>query len=209
MLPSDLKGKACLITGSSRGIGAAVARGLGVCGAHVAVHYNNGREEAEAVAADIARASGKAIVLHGDVTETGTVERLLAETVRGFGRLDILINNAGDVIGRHLVTETTDAFFDRQVALPASEARALAVSGRECQRANSTWAGESSCTTNKKLSVRTTIFTSIKVHVTSDLIFYLAVRAAERRPPAVDAMTGPEPHLVSPGVNAALSDRIS
>ena len=99
MLPSDLKGKACLITGSSRGIGAAVARGLGVCGAHVAVHYNNGREEAEAVAADIARASGKAIVLHGDVTETGTVERLLAETVRGFGRLDILINNAGDVIG--------------------------------------------------------------------------------------------------------------
>src|SRR6266851_8052651 len=95
--------------------------------------------------------------------------------------------------------------FIETLLVPASEARALAVSGRECQRANSTWAGESSCTTNKKLSVQTTIFTSIKVHVSSDLIFYLAVRAAERRPPAVDdAMTGPEPHLVSPGINAAI-----
>jgi 3-oxoacyl-[acyl-carrier protein] reductase len=117
MLPNDLEGKACLITGSSRGIGAAVARGIGACGAHVAVHYNSGRDEAEAVAADIVRAGGKAIVLHGDVTETGTVERLLADTVRGFGRLDVLINNAGDVIARHPVTESTDAFFDRHVAL--------------------------------------------------------------------------------------------
>jgi 3-oxoacyl-[acyl-carrier protein] reductase len=117
MPPSDLKGKTCLITGSSRGIGAAVARGFGACGGYVAVHYNSGREEAEAVAADIARAGGKAIVLQGDVTETGTVERLLAETVNRFGRLDILINNAGDVVARHLVIETTDAFFDRQVAL--------------------------------------------------------------------------------------------
>ena len=50
----DLKGKACLVTGASRGIGAAVARGLGRSGAHVAVHYRSGQKEAEALAADIA-----------------------------------------------------------------------------------------------------------------------------------------------------------
>ncbi|WP_439579765.1 SDR family NAD(P)-dependent oxidoreductase [Elioraea sp.] len=113
----DLAGKACLVTGSSRGIGAAVARGLGACGARVAVHHRTGEAEAHAVAADIARAGGEAVVLHGDVAEPGTVERLVAETVARFGRLDVLINNAGDLIERRPLAETQDALLARQVAV--------------------------------------------------------------------------------------------
>jgi len=126
----DLVGKVCLITGSSRGIGAAVARALGGCGSQVAVHYNTGKSEAEGVAADIARAGGKAILLAGDVATPGTATRLLDETVRQFGRLDILVNNAGDVIKRYPVAETPDELFDRQVAVnirPVFEASRRAV----------------------------------------------------------------------------------
>lgn len=113
----DLAGKACLVTGSSRGIGAAVARGLGACGARVAVHYRSGEAEARAVADDIARAGGEAILLHGDVAVRGTVERLIGDTTARFGRLDVLINNAGDLIGRHPLVDTPDSLLDQHVAL--------------------------------------------------------------------------------------------
>ena len=65
----ELKDKACLVTGASRGIGAAVARGLGACGARVAVHYRSGRKEAERVAADIEASGGKAVLIEGDVAQ--------------------------------------------------------------------------------------------------------------------------------------------
>lgn len=113
----DLVGKVCLVTGSSRGIGATVARGLGATGARVAVHCRTARAEAEQVAADIARAGGEATVLQGDIGERGTVERLIAETVAHFGRLDLLVNNAGDLIERCPAADTSDALFDRHIAL--------------------------------------------------------------------------------------------
>src|SRR3954449_3645132 len=115
-LPNDLRDKACLLTGASRGIGAAVARALGHCGSHVAVHYRTGRDEATAVARDIEQTGGKALLLQGDIAEPGVVERLVSETDVAFGGLDILVNNAGDLIARHPVVDTTDEFFDRQVA---------------------------------------------------------------------------------------------
>src|SRR3954453_18567528 len=115
-LPNDLKEKACLVTGASRGIGAAVARALGRCGAHVAVHYRTGRDEAAAVARDIDQAGGRAVLLQGDISERGVAERLVCETAEALGGLDILINNAGDLIARYRVEETTDEFFDQQVA---------------------------------------------------------------------------------------------
>jgi 3-oxoacyl-[acyl-carrier protein] reductase len=116
MMIPDLKDKVCLVTGASRGIGAAVARGFGVAGARVAVHYNSARQEAEGVARDIAAAGARAHILQGDISQTGTVERLLNETVSAFGRLDILINNAGDLIRRYPIAETSDDFFDAQIA---------------------------------------------------------------------------------------------
>ena len=117
MIGTDLKGKACLVTGSSRGIGAAVARGYGACGMRVAVHYRGARTEAEQVSADIAAAGGEAVVLHGDIAEPGTVERLIGEAVAAFGRLDILVNNAADLLERRPVADTDDELFDRHVAL--------------------------------------------------------------------------------------------
>ncbi len=117
MIGADLRGKACLVTGSSRGIGAAVARGFGGCGMRVAVHYRGGADEAEQVRADIAAAGGEAIVLQGDVSEPGMVESLIQQTVAAFGRIDVLVNNAADLLERRPVADTEDALFDRHMAL--------------------------------------------------------------------------------------------
>ena len=113
----DIAGKVCLVTGASRGIGAAAARGLGAHGVAVAVHCRSGVAEAEEVVADIARGGGKALLVQGDIALPGTVDRLVAETVARFGRLDILINNAGDQISRVDIADTPDELFDRHVAI--------------------------------------------------------------------------------------------
>jgi 3-oxoacyl-[acyl-carrier protein] reductase len=113
----EITGKVCLVTGASRGIGAAVARGMGAYGAKVAVHYRSGPAEAELVAADVEQSGGTALLIQGDIAEPGTVERLVAETVSRFGRMDILINNAGDQISRVNIADITDELFDRHVAV--------------------------------------------------------------------------------------------
>ena len=100
-MTSEISGKVCLVTGASRGIGAAVARGLGACGASVAVHYRSGRTEAEQVAAEIERSGGTALLVQGDIAEPRHRRSpRRRDRVAGFGRLDILINNAGDQISR-------------------------------------------------------------------------------------------------------------
>lgn len=106
----DLAGKAVLVTGSSTGIGAAAARAFGHNRARVAVHYNRSRERAEAVARDIRAGGGEAIVLQGDVRDTARVGALVDDTVAAFGRIDVLINNAGDLLGRQMIAEATDEF---------------------------------------------------------------------------------------------------
>jgi len=113
----ELRGKVVLVTGASTGIGAACARGFGDLGARVAVHYNRSREAAEGVAADINAGRGEAILLQGDVTDWATAEGLVEDTVARFGRIDILINNAGHMVRRSPYAEADDAILDEVVDL--------------------------------------------------------------------------------------------
>jgi 3-oxoacyl-[acyl-carrier protein] reductase len=113
----DLRGKACLVTGASTGIGAAVARALGRQGASVAVHYHRSADEARRVAEEVRTDGGQAVVLQGDVGDPAVAGRLVADTVAAFGRLDVLINNAGGPLRRTEFADTSDAFYDEVMNL--------------------------------------------------------------------------------------------
>ncbi len=92
----DFEGKSVLVTGASRGIGAAIARAFGEAGARVGVHYGKNRTEAERVAADIGM---HAELIQADLTQLEDVERLWRETIERFDHIDVLVNNAGVAIG--------------------------------------------------------------------------------------------------------------
>lgn len=91
----DLSGKVALVTGSSRGLGAAMARRLAAAGAAVAVHYAADAERAASVVDDIAAAGGRAVAVGGDFHEATSVERVTAEARRQLGDIAILVNNVG------------------------------------------------------------------------------------------------------------------
>lgn len=109
----DIRGKRALVTGSSTGIGAAVAKELARLGAAVAVHGNKNAEAAEAVAAEIRAAGGKAVVVLGDVSSSASAARIVADAVAGLGGLDILINNAGAILDRVTNAGFDDATYER------------------------------------------------------------------------------------------------
>jgi len=113
----DLKNKVVLITGASTGIGAGAAKAFGANGARVAVHYNKSKNEAEKVAAEIERSGGKAFLVAGDVSGSMICKDLVNKTVAHFGRIDVLINNAGGLVQRMPVESITDALFDQVINL--------------------------------------------------------------------------------------------
>ncbi len=116
-MASDLAGKAVLITGASTGIGAAAARAFARLGSQVIIHYNASREAAEAVAAECRAAGAKIALVGGDVTQAGNVKRIVAEALAHCGRIDVLVNNAGGLVGRTRIEDYTEAYIERVLAL--------------------------------------------------------------------------------------------
>jgi 3-oxoacyl-[acyl-carrier protein] reductase len=92
---SKLKGKVAIVTGASKGIGAAIAKHLAAEGAAVAVNYASSKEGADRVVAEITHNGGEAIAVQANVARQPDIDRLFSETKKAFGRLDILVNNAG------------------------------------------------------------------------------------------------------------------
>ena len=111
-----LEGKAAIVTGSSRGIGACIARRYGREGAAVAVIGNTRRERAEAVVAEIEASGGKAQAFMADVGVVAECERLAGEVIDAFGTVDILVNNAG-IFTPKPIEEVTEENWDAQQAL--------------------------------------------------------------------------------------------
>src|ERR1700712_111726 len=92
---SKLTGKVAVVTGASKGIGAAIAKALAAAGASVVVNYASSQAGADAVVAEITKAGGKAIAAGGDVSKAAEAQGIIDAAIKAYGRLDILVNNSG------------------------------------------------------------------------------------------------------------------
>src|SRR5262245_14570020 len=108
-----LQGKVAVVTGASKGIGAAIAKSYAAEGAAVVVNYSSDRAGAERVVADIEAGQGRAIAVQADVGKPGDVERLFAVSKDTYGRIDVVVNNAG-VFAFQPLADVTEAEFHRQ-----------------------------------------------------------------------------------------------
>jgi len=110
---SKLTGKVAVVTGASKGIGAAIAKSLGAAGAAVVVNYASSQAGAEAVVAAITAAGGRAVAVRGDVSKAADAQGIIATAIRTYGRLDILVNNSG-IYGFGALEAITEEDFHRQ-----------------------------------------------------------------------------------------------
>jgi 3-oxoacyl-[acyl-carrier protein] reductase len=110
---TNLHGKVALVTGSARGIGKAIAERFGELGARVVINYSSSEGPALETVAVIERQGGMATAVQGDVSKVADLDRLFATTVERYGRLDIVVANAGvEVVGKP-IADVTEADFDR------------------------------------------------------------------------------------------------
>src|SRR5262245_2085963 len=115
-MSQKLTGKVAVVTGASKGIGAAIAKLLADEGAAVIVNYASSKQGADRVVAEISGKGGKAVAVQADVAKEADIQRLFAETKKAFGRVDILVNNAG-VYEFAPLEEVTTAHFHKQFDL--------------------------------------------------------------------------------------------
>lgn len=113
---SNANGKVAIVTGGSRGIGAAIAERLAGDGFTVVINYAGGAAEAEALAGKIEKAGGRAITAQADVSNPAAVARLFDMADAAFGGVDVLVNNAG-IMRLAAIAEADDALFDSQMAI--------------------------------------------------------------------------------------------
>ena len=109
----DLKNKVVLITGSSSGIGAAAAIAFAGYGARVAIHYHSSAARAQAVLVQARETGAEAALFRADVADTAQLARLATEVQQHFGRIDVLINNAGGFVQRSALMQASDELIDR------------------------------------------------------------------------------------------------
>jgi len=109
---NKLTGKVAIVTGASKGIGAAIAKSLAAEGASVVVNYASSKQGADAVVAEIGAAGGKAVAVHGDVSKSADAQALVDAAISNYGRLDVLVNNSG-VYGFSPIEAITEEDFHR------------------------------------------------------------------------------------------------
>jgi 3-oxoacyl-[acyl-carrier protein] reductase len=110
---SKLTGKVAIVTGASKGIGAAIAKALATAGASVVVNYASSKEGADKVVSSITAAGGKAVAVKGDVSKKADAEGIVAAAIKQFGKLDVLVNNSG-VYNFGALEDITEEDFHRQ-----------------------------------------------------------------------------------------------
>ena len=111
-----LQGKVAIVTGASKGIGASIAKHLAESGAAVVVNYASSKEGVDRVVADIESRGGRAVAVQADVAQAADVERLFSEAKTTFGRVDVVVNNAG-IYEFAPIEQVTEAHFRRQFDL--------------------------------------------------------------------------------------------
>jgi len=119
----DLNGHTALVTGASRGIGAAIAIALAEAGAAVAVNYREGADQADAVVAKIREFGSRATAIAADVSQAAAVAKMVDLASSALGAIDILVNNAGLAIVRTIAVNLKSAFLCTQAVLPAMRAK--------------------------------------------------------------------------------------